>query len=211
METNLNANHIKTLIIDEILEKYNGVELIASEVPYLYGKRKADILLIQNSLLVGFEIKSKYDQLSKLLSQTTDYLNVFNLYYIVLSDKFKNTKLLEKIPKNVGIIYVDSNGKIINKRKAIIKKNIDKKYSSLFMWKSDIKEYLKNIDNKSIKEVRENFIKTYNNKQVLEYSISALKKRYERGYYLFLREKGSYTNIEDLKNLTKINKKNYLY
>ena len=211
MEKNLNADDIKTLIIDDILKYYDNIELIAAEVPYLYGKRKADILLITQGTLVGFEIKSKYDQLSKLLSQTNDYLNVFNLYYIVLSEKFKTSSIIKKIPKRVGIIYIGDNGKVQHYRQALLRKNIDKRFSMLFMWKSDIKKYL-NINNlDSIKETRERFMKQYSNNQIFNYSLQALKQRYQYGYQLFLKEKGLFTNVDDLKNLTKIRKTDYLY
>lgn len=82
-----------------------------------YGKVIADCLLIDTKRIIGIELKSASDNLTRLRKQLKSYLNVCNLVYVYVSDKHvKNVQeLLSKSPfKSVGIIsYEVFNGEII--------------------------------------------------------------------------------------------------
>ena len=47
------------IIEQERQRQLKGIELIASEVPYLFGYRRADLVAMINDNMVAFEIKSE--------------------------------------------------------------------------------------------------------------------------------------------------------
>lgn len=66
------ASFVKTSLIDFWLKNYTA-DLIANEVPFFKGNRRADLIMISNNNLLGFEIKSELDSLKNLKSQILDY------------------------------------------------------------------------------------------------------------------------------------------
>lgn len=208
MSQKLNAVQIKTILIDYLLDNYD-TEFIATEVPYLFGFRRADLLAMVDNKTVSFEIKSELDSLSKLSEQIYDYIDVFNEVYIVLAEKFRNSPLISKIPKKVGILYVDMNDKIIYYRKAKVQKLL-KKEKLIYFFKKDDLNKINNIDPKlSLRRTREIFLKTNTTKKIIEYSKDILRNKYLNQYKKFIEEKGKYTIEEDLSLITGTGKNNH--
>lgn len=205
MDKKINAKQIKTILIDYLLENYK-TELIAIEVPYLFGYRRADLLAIIDNRTVAFEIKSELDTLAKLEEQVNDYIDVFNKVYVVLADKFQNYSLTYKIPKKVGILYISKDNKISLYRKAKEQKILNPE-KLVYFFKKDEMNKLNNIDTGlSLRKTREKFLKINSIKTIVEYSKNILKNKYLEKYYTFLNEKGNYTIEEDLTILTGIEK-----
>lgn len=204
------ANHIKTLLIDFLIENYN-IELIASEVPYLFGYRRADLVAMINNNMIAFEIKSELDSLTKLEAQINDYIDVFNKVYVVLAEKFRNYAVVSKLPKKVGILYIDSNNKIINFRKAKEQKILNKE-KLIYFFKKDELNKINNIDIKlSLRKTREIFLKINSTKKIVEHSKNILRNKYLTRYKTFIAEKGKYTIEEDLSLITGIEKNNHIF
>lgn len=209
MSTKNDASHIKTLLIDFLIENYN-IELIASEVPYLFGYRRADLVAIINNNMVAFEIKSELDSLSKLEAQVNDYIEVFNKVYVVLAKKFQHCSVVSKLHKKVGILYIDANDEIIYYRKAKEQK-ILKKEKLIYFFKKDELNKINNIDTKlSLRKTREIFLKINSTKKIVEYSKNILRNKYLTQYNKFIEEKGKYTIKEDLSSITGIGKNNHI-
>ncbi len=209
MSTKNDASHIKTLLIDFLIENYN-IELIASEVPYLFGYRRADLVAIINNNMVAFEIKSELDSLSKLEAQVNDYIEVFNKVYVVLAKKFQHCSVVSKLHKKVGILYIDANDEIIYYRKAKEQK-ILKKEKLIYFFKKDELNKINNIDTKlSLRKTREIFLKRNSTKKIVEYSKNILRSKYLTQYNKFIEEKGKYTIEEDLSSITGIGKNNHI-
>lgn len=209
MSTKNDASHIKTLLIDFLIENYN-IELIASEVPYLFGYRRADLVAIINNNMVAFEIKSELDSLSKLEAQVNDYIEVFNKVYVVLAKKFQHCSVVSKLHKKVGILYIDANDEIIYYRKAKEQK-ILKKEKLIYFFKKDELNKINNIDTKlSLRKTREIFLKINSTKKIVEYSKNILRNKYLTQYNKFIEEKGKYTIEEDLSSITGIGKNNHI-
>lgn len=203
------ANHVKTLLIDFLMENYD-VELIALEVPYLFGYRRADLVSIINGNMIAFEIKSELDSLSKLESQINDYIDVFNKVYVVLAEKFKDCSVIPKLPKKVGIFYIKHNDKIICHRKAREQK-ILKKEKLVYFFKKDEMNKINNIDaNLSLRKTRDIFLKINSTKKIVNYSKSILKNKYLNQFNTFITEKGKYTLEEDLSLITGVGKNNHI-
>ena len=203
------ANQVKTLLIDFLIENYN-IELIASEVPYLFGYRRADLVAMINNNMVAFEIKSELDSLSKLEAQINDYIDVFNKVYVVLAEKFRNYAVVSKLPKKVGILYINSNNKVINYRKAKEQKILNKE-KLIYFFKKDELNKINNIDTKlSLRKTREIFLKINSTKKIVEHSKNILRNKYLTRYQTFIAEKGKYTIEEDLSLITGIEKNNHI-
>lgn len=209
MAEKINANNIKTFLIDYLLSNYN-IELLASEVPYLFGYRRADLVAMMDNNMIAFEIKSELDSLTKLEAQIKDYIDVFNKVYVVLSEKFKNCSVISNLPKKVGILYIDNNHRITLYRKAKEQKILDKERLIYFFKKDDMNK-INNIDTKlSLRRTREIFLKINSTKKLVEYSKNILKNRYLTQYNRFILEKGKYTIEEDLALITGLEKNNHI-
>lgn len=78
--TKNDASFVKTSLIDFWLKNYTA-DLIANEVPFFKGNRRADLIMISNNNLLGFEIKSELDSLKNLKSQILDYKKIFDFVY----------------------------------------------------------------------------------------------------------------------------------
>lgn len=202
----IDANYIKTLLVDYLLDK-KTIELIAIEVPYLYGSRRADLIAIINGKLVGFEIKSELDTLAKLIEQTNDYLDVFHEVYIVVANKFKKSPQLKKLPQNVGIMHISPEKKLNVQRKAKEKKCLKKEKVVYFLRKKDMITQINCKENLSISELRKKILNQLNISEVTKLAIASLEDRYLHKYKLFCSDRGSYTIIEDLKSITGVKKK----
>lgn len=199
------AKHIKTRLIDYLLENYE-TEIIGLEVPYLFGYRRADLVTIIDNKTVAFEIKSELDSLSKLPAQIGDYIDVFNEVYVVLAEKYKRSSIVSKLPQKVGIYYIDKNNKILLQRKAKEQKilNPDK---LVYFFKKEEMIRLNNINSDfSLRKTREKFLKQNSIKNIIEYSKNILRNKYQEQFRTFLNEKGKYTLKEDLHLLTGLDK-----
>lgn len=194
------ANFYKTLIIDEFFNDL-AIDLLVTEIPYLYGNRKADLVVIHNNKSIAFEIKSELDNLTKLNEQVRDYQEVFNEVYVVIANKFKSSKDIRLLPKNVGLI-VEQNSTLKFKRKAKCKKSLNKGKTVYFLHKDEMLRYLNINSYISINGVRRKFLSKFNNKEVYNIVLSALIDRYNNKFKLFCFDRGKYTHKEDLRMLT---------
>lgn len=194
------ANYYKTLIIDEFFNDLN-VDLLVTEIPYLYGNRKADLVVIQDNKSIAFEIKSELDNLTKLKEQIRDYQEAFNEVYVVIADKFKTSQEIKNLPKNIGLI-IEKNETFKVKRTAKIKTMLKKDKTVYFLHKNEMLEYLNTKKYLSINAVRKKFLNKFNNKEVYHIVLTSLINRYNDKFKLFCFDRGKYTHKEDLKVLT---------
>ena len=191
-----NQNRIKTLLIDKIIKdnKNNDDYIICSEVPFLSGKRWADLVVLTKDSLIAYEIKSELDSLKRLSEQMKDYSKTFDKVYLVLSKKFKK---IPAIPQNVGLLRFD-NEIFFKKRVAETQKQLKKENLSYFLWKQDLKKHIINKKEDEVNRLRNRFINKYKIEQIKEMAISCLRKRYENRFELFLYDKNKKTHLEDL-------------
>ncbi len=209
MTNKINANNIKTILIDYLLKNYN-IEFIASEVPYLFGYRRADLVAMINNNMVAFEVKSELDSLVKLEVQIKDYVDVFNKVYVVLAKKFEKYAVISKLSKKVGIIYIYKNGEIIIHRKAKEQKILNPQKLVYFFRKDEMNK-INNIDTRlSLRKTRDIFLKINSTKKIIEYSKNSLRSKYLKPFNTFVAEKGEYTIAEDLSLITGIEKNNHI-
>lgn len=203
------AKQIKTILIDYLLKNFN-IELIGIEVPYLSGYRRADMVALINNKLVGFEIKSELDSLSKLLNQINDYIDVFNEVYVILAEKYKHSSIVSKLPQKVGIYYIDKDNELLLRRKAKEQKILNPEKLIYFFKKNEMVRLNKINSKFSLRKTRELFLKQNSIKNITEYSKNILRNKYQEKYKTFLNEKGEYTIREDLYLLTGADKNNQI-
>jgi hypothetical protein len=70
------------------------------------GSCRVDLAVFSTSS-IAFEIKTDFDSGARLESQSSEYIKVFDLVYVVTTEKML-TRLEASIPKNVGILTLDS-------------------------------------------------------------------------------------------------------
>lgn len=76
---------------------------------FCFGKKtRADVLLVTESEMIGFEFKSDKDNLNRLEHQIHDYERFCDRNYLVTGQKYKE-KAPEEIPEHWGIylVYLD--------------------------------------------------------------------------------------------------------
>ena len=194
------TSYYKTLMMDEFFNDLK-MDLLITEIPYLYGNRKADLVVILDNKSIAFEIKSELDNLTKLNEQIRDYQEVFNEVYVVIADKFKTSQEIKSLPKNIGLV-VEKNGTFKLKRVAKLKTTLKKDKTVYFLHKNEMLEYLNTNKYLSINGVRKKFLNKFNNKEVYDIVLKSLINRYNDKFKLFCFNRGKYTHKEDLKMLT---------
>lgn len=172
---------IRFLLLKQMLQKEH-IDLAAIEVPLMQGKRKIDLMVIENRKLIAYEIKSCKDNLAKLDGQISDYLKIFDKVYLVLDKKFEQNII--KIPNQVGIILFDGKRQ---KFKTIRKPKINNPimyYQSLFINNKNLQSYnTKKI--KNIFDLRHSLIKNLSKKAFRELVFECLREKYFYGFELF--------------------------
>ena len=201
------ADKIKAELIDFLLADSNAkYDLLVNEAPFLQTNRWADLIAIRDGKIIGFEIKSEQDSLRTLTEQLADYVKVFNRVYLVLAEKFIKSPELEVLSRNIGIIIIKKDHKVKKRRKATSKTSLDKSALTTMLWRKDLEKLAPAQKNTDIEVLRNYVVKNCSTKIIQCQIIEALKSRYALSYELFLKDRGNYTTIEDLRTITKVKK-----
>lgn len=202
-----NASVVKASLIDFWLEN-NTADLIINEAPFFKGNRRADLMMINNGNLVGFEIKSELDTLKNLKTQILDYQKIFDFVYIVIDKKFKNAEELKELPRQVGMLVYNKGISI--KKEAKKNKRFKKSDLISLLWRKDLEVLLNNkkIDFDSLQKMAQTKL-TIN--EIKAQILNSLNERYGAHYKCFLLDRGNYTAIEDLKTITRIKHQTVLF
>ncbi|EGQ8511228.1 sce7726 family protein, partial [Vibrio parahaemolyticus] len=119
---NQNESDYKLMLIDHLLET-SPSSPFATEVPFAFSKRRADLVIVETGCTHAIEIKSDVDNTYSLVDQLVDYQKSFNKVSVLISDR--HIGILPHIPKNIGVL-IHINGKIRQRRKAKERKQLDK-------------------------------------------------------------------------------------
>ena len=163
----------------------NKNTLVVDELGLNHGKSRADIAVI-NGHLVGYEIKSDQDSLTRLKQQVQAYNAIFNKSYIIVGDRYQ--KCVHKhIPNYWGIITSKAGNRSGIKfaliRKAKPNQSIDPIAVAKLLWKNEAVEILKykKLPSKLLHQSRSTLYKllgdTYSVSKLQKIVISYLKKR----------------------------------
>lgn len=113
---------IKRMFASYLLKK-DSTDVIFFEYPFHFGRRRADIICVEEGMIIGYEIKSAFDRTDRLEDQLKSYTQLFDYVYVICDSKHLNT-IREITPERIGIYQCTSNSlKRIRKAKQI--KNFD--------------------------------------------------------------------------------------
>jgi hypothetical protein len=201
--------HIKSALVDFLL-KYNKYDLLISELSFLYGGRRADLVAVKGNTTIGFEIKSENDSLKLLHGQLHDYLQAFNRVYLVLSERFANNSGWKNIPHNIGVILIKKNFDFVIIRKATIKVSLDKYALLSLLWRRDLEKLEKEGKSATMEQLIERVSQKCSVKTIQRQVVYSLNARYLTSYKFFLHDRGSRTNIADMQVIRGL-KKNLVF
>lgn len=118
--------------------------LVLEELSLPVAKARIDMAVVNGSLH-GYEIKSASDTLQRLPGQIEAYTKVFDYLSIVTEQKYSN-RLVELLPKWIGIIVCDDDEKrgatIHYRRKPKLNKRKEAFFLAKLLWHDEIVDVL---------------------------------------------------------------------
>lgn len=194
---------MKCLVLDFIAQRYRA-KIVGVEVPFLSGRRWADLLVITESgKLIAFEIKSDRDSLRRMANQIEDYIRTFDQVHLILSEKFRKSPLLKSLPRSIGYGFIDSKKRRVDYvRPPRARSRLSKENLLYFLWRKDLSAHEKSKQEPT-EDVRRRMGRALSMSRIKKLAREALVRRYAGRYRVFLREKSSRVHVEDLLCLTK--------
>lgn len=194
------AEYIKCLFIDYLLSKGEAL-IIGNELMYGIKRKLVDLVILQKNKIIGVEIKSDNDNLSRLEEQISEYKKIFDYVIIVTTEKHKN-KISKFASLDIGIYVFENNLTIKRIRSPHIQRNRDK----VEMLYSINAKYLSKLGNYTLCKYNTDEVrKIYAKKRISyiqEILLLYLTEKYKDRFSLFMNERGTLTHIEDLSILS---------
>ena len=103
-----NEYYYKNSIAKKILLGRHSINSSTMLTEFRVGANKADCVII-NGVSTCYEIKTDYDNLTRLKSQIDSYLKIFDKVNVVVSKK-NLTSVLHTAPEEVGVILLNKSG-----------------------------------------------------------------------------------------------------
>lgn len=204
MRGELTASEIKLRLMAWLLPRLELDEVLASELPFLEGKRRADLAIVSDERLCAFEIKGPRDNLQKLREQTVDYRRMFLEVYVAASPK--HLKAIRSIvASSVGLISVVDSGVDVE-RAARVRNRLEKE--SALSWlntadlRSTLRAYQLGPNRLYDKEEMRRMAAALSAETLSSIATSAVRKRNLDRYEAFVRELGLTPTLDDLRMLT---------
>ncbi|MGC1329791.1 sce7726 family protein [Pseudomonas sp.] len=142
------------------LLKKEGSDVIFFEYAFHFGRRRADIISVEDGMVIAYEIKSAFDRIDRLGEQLNSYAQLFDYVYVICDSKHINA-IRKTTPERIGIYQCAETGlKRIRKAKQI--KNFDS---------------ITTLDAMPIEYLRKEFKPTATSKLEICYEISKRQKR----------------------------------
>lgn len=196
---------IKVALTEKLLSELEPNGIIASEAPFFFGKRRADILEISKTIH-AYEIKGKFDRLDKLPDQISDYMQSFDFVSVVVSKKHI-LKVNGLLPRRVGVLLYED-GAFFHRRKAQAIKRKNKSALASVLNRKETVFALKAHDVLpseyrvfGVDELREYVSNNIKEEILIQHFIKHYRDRYEPGFKLFMADKGSKVHADDLRTL----------
>lgn len=202
-----NENYIKSIIIDYYLESDQKC-LIGNELKYGTKGYFTDLIFLSNNLITAFEIKAGNDDFRKIRKQLDNYKKVFDLLYLVITEKHL-PEALHILRQGEGLIIIKPDNAIqFYQPPSIIRKNYKKEilYSITIKY---LKKYFNLSNNVSSNEFRDGLMKKKLS-EIKDAYYNYLIERLDKKNSVFLSERGKKTHYEDVSILS-FNEKLELY
>jgi hypothetical protein len=161
------------------------------------GGSRVDICKF-NGISIGYEIKTEYDNYSRLNKQILDYMKIFNKLYIIVPEKNYNL-IKNKIPKEVGVYTyrLTVNSMLFScRKKAVVQYTYDSKSQLKVMTKKELLMSFSKTKSTYKKKDMINFVlEEYSQRYINSQFISQMKYRNMKRWEFFL---NNYEHILDI-------------
>ncbi|WP_414631392.1 sce7726 family protein [Alteromonas australica] len=193
---------IKKLLVSSLIENPN-IDAIGSEVPFLFGRRRADVISISNSIVTGYEVKSENDNVSVLAKQLKDYRLYFDAI-VVVCEPGNIKKVRAVMPQWAGLYVVTEDSlKTLRSPKTFKMQNKMALLSTLTsMQLRSVSKPSINVSN-SNHELCQLLTKSKKFSEIKSLSRSSLKNRYQLPTQILRKESFKRLNSDDLITITK--------
>lgn len=195
----------KCKLIDFLMKEIvKPTSVIGLEVPFAGARRRGDVVVVNESDVVGIEIKTEVDKLESAGAQISDYLLTFDYAYLA-TVKAKVAEARRIIPASVGLIVFDRDEFKIG-RQARFRKNQSRLYLADLISRQDLVRALrdsglKGFTNSDVTTLRQELLKRVNLPTLRELARNSLRARYSTGFSAFMSERGNATLEDELKLL----------
>lgn len=191
---------IKTILIEYLISETDIA--IGSEVPFLFGSRRADLITITGETATAYEIKSENDSINRLDYQIESYKSYFDFCYIVC-EKNNLSAVRKKISKSIGILLADRHGiKKIRTSKNF--KKLDKNALASTLNVKTLREITKDKNARSKYELCKLTSKRLNLQEIKKISRQNLSNRYIYSYQLLKNDISNKINSDDILTITRM-------
>lgn len=106
----------KNLLVSRIVFGRHSPRTASALVELGAGSSIADLVVLNGSS-TAYEIKTDYDDFSRLPAQLADYRRAFERTYLVVSAA-RAARALDHVPDDVGVLAVDARGRLSERRRA---------------------------------------------------------------------------------------------
>lgn len=204
----MKEHQIKSLLINYLLEN-SPESILGSEVPFLFGSRRADVISIQNGIATAFEIKSANDSLEKLEYQIDSYKSYFD-YCFIVCETSNLSQIRKIIRKDIGIILVNTHKEIEFVRKSKQFKLHDKISLASTIPTDILKKMSGNHSIRTKIKLCEVISKNFSLQSIRDSSRKYLSQAYYARTQLFKSEIGQKITADDIITITRATPESYV-
>ncbi|WP_071535769.1 sce7726 family protein [Pseudomonas aeruginosa] len=193
----MKENDVKRALIEKLVRD-SSVRAIAQEYVFDFGRCRADVVCLKNERLIGYEIKSAFDKITRLPDQLESYCRFFDYTYVVCDEKhLPSVEVLAK--KDVGL-YLCASRKVKRIRTARITRGLDSIIGLDTLPVSALRNVF-GLSARSKYEVCELIVKTYSSKDIRKKIIENFAGKYEAPTNIFRGEIAGLVTLDDLRLL----------
>ncbi|WP_299009716.1 MmcB family DNA repair protein [uncultured Shewanella sp.] len=191
---------IKIILVRHLLENSHNF-VISSEFSFEFGKRRADLALLETNSLTAFEIKSSRDTINRLSYQINSYKKFFDFCFVVCEPN-NLSEIRAALPKDIGILLADDKG-ITHIRKSKLIKRHDKSVIANSLNIKNLSRLSKNKKLKSKYELCKHVSKHYPLELLRKLSREYFNEKYSVTSILLKQETTKHLNSDDIYTITK--------
>lgn len=141
VNTTLYDRDIREPLFDYLEERFGKTRMFEEKI---MGRSRADIIMLTDDQLIGFEIKSDADTYERLKRQVRDYDRYCDANYVVVG-KSHEKHVEEHIPAYWGILVAEIKGASVivsEKKAAIYNPKMKKEQQLTLLWRPEIQRIL---------------------------------------------------------------------
>ena len=193
----MKENDVKRALIEKLVRD-SSVRAIAQEYVFDFGRCRADVVCLKNDRLIGYEIKSSFDKITRLSDQLDSYGRFFDYTYVVCDARhLPAVEVLAQ--KNVGL-YLCANRNVKRIRTAKITRGLDSVIGLDTLSLSALRNSF-GLGARSKFEVCELIVKAHSSKRIRNKIIENFAEKYEAPTNIFRGEIAELVTLDDLRLL----------